>query len=162
LTLYGNEKLPIYDAAMQYMSEGTPTVVFGGEEYGTGSSRDWAAKGTQLLGVKAVVARSFERIHRSNLVGMGVLPLQFLGSDSAQTLGLKGDEQIEILGMDDLRPQQELTLVIRKPSGEDRRIKVKSRIDTAIEVDYYRHGGILPYVLREIIGRAGPAKAQAA
>jgi aconitate hydratase len=162
LTLYGNEKLPIYDAAMRYMSEGTPTVVFGGEEYGTGSSRDWAAKGTQLLGVKAVVARSFERIHRSNLVGMGVLPLQFLGSDSPQTLGLKGDEQIEIAGMDDLRPQQELTLVIRKPSGEERRIRVKSRIDTAIEVDYYRHGGILPYVLREIIGKAGPAKAIAA
>jgi aconitate hydratase len=137
-------------------------VVFGGEEYGTGSSRDWAAKGTQLLGVKAVIARSFERIHRSNLVGMGVLPLQFTGNDSAQSLGLKGDETIDVLGMDNIVPQQELTLKITKPDGGSREITVKSRIDTAIEVDYYRHGGILPYVLREIIGRAGPAKARAA
>jgi aconitate hydratase len=136
--------------------------VLGGEEYGTGSSRDWAAKGTQLLGVKAVIARSFERIHRSNLVGMGVLPLQFLGSDSPQSLGIKGDEEISISGLDDIRPQQELVLTIRKPSGEEKQIKVKSRIDTAIEVDYYKHGGILPYVLREIISRAGPAKSKAA
>ncbi|HLS86148.1 MAG TPA: aconitate hydratase AcnA [Burkholderiales bacterium] len=162
VTLYGNEKMPIYDAAMKYIADGTPTVVFGGEEYGTGSSRDWAAKGTQLLGVKAVIARSFERIHRSNLVGMGVLPLQFLGADSAQSLGLKGDETIDIVGLDDLRPQQELTVVIRRPSGEEQQVRVKSRIDTAVEVDYYRHGGILPYVLRELIGKAGPAKAAAA
>ncbi len=162
LTLFGNDRLPIYDAAMRYIAEGTPTVVFGGEEYGTGSSRDWAAKGTQLLGVKAVIARSFERIHRSNLVGMGVLPLQFTGSDSAQSLGLKGDETIDVVGLDAIAPQQELKLRIRKPDGSEREISVKSRIDTAIEVDYYHHGGILPYVLREIIGRAGPAKARAA
>jgi len=162
VTLFGSEKLPIYDAAMRYIAQGTPTVVFGGEEYGTGSSRDWAAKGTQLLGVKAVIARSFERIHRSNLVGMGVLPLQFTGSDSAQSLGIKGDEQVDVVGLDELKPQQEIAVVIRKPSGEEKRITVKSRIDTAIEVDYYKHGGILPYVLREIIGKAGPAKARAA
>jgi aconitate hydratase len=143
--------MPIYDAAMRYIADGTPTVVFGGEEYGTGSSRDWAAKGTQLLGVKAVVARSFERIHRSNLVGMGVLPLQFTGSDSAQSLGLKGDETIDIQGLDDIRPQQELTLVIRRTDGSSQSVKVKSRIDTAIEVDYYKHGGILPYVLRGLM-----------
>ena len=162
LTKYRNETLPIYDAAMRYIADGTPTIVFGGEEYGTGSSRDWAAKGTQLLGVKAVVARSFERIHRSNLVGMGVLPLQFLGADSAQALGIRGDEEISILGLDTLRPQQELTLLIKKPSGEERKVTVKSRIDTAIEVDYYKHGGILPYVLREIISKAGAAKSKAA
>ena len=154
LTLYRGEKMPIYDAAMRYLAEGTPTVVFGGEEYGTGSSRDWAAKGTQLLGVRAVIARSFERIHRSNLVGMGVLPLQFMGSDSPQSLGLQGDETVDVLGMDDIRPQQELMLFIKRKDGTSRQVKVKSRIDTAIEVDYYRHGGILPYVLRELL-RAG-------
>jgi len=152
VTLYKKEKLPIYDAAMRYIADGTPTVVFGGEEYGTGSSRDWAAKGTMLLGVEVVVARSFERIHRSNLVGMGVLPLQFTGGDSAQSLGIAGDETIEVLGMGDIRPQQELTLVIKKPDGSEQRITVKSRIDTPIEVDYYKHGGILPYVLRELLG----------
>jgi len=162
VTRYKNETMPIYDAAMRYVAEGTPTVVFGGEEYGTGSSRDWAAKGTQLLGVKAVIARSFERIHRSNLVGMGVLPLQFAGSDSAQSLGLKGDETIDVLGLDDIRPQQELTLVIKSPSGAEKRVTVKSRIDTPIEVDYYRHGGILPYVLRELMGARGSARARAA
>jgi aconitate hydratase len=155
ITLHQGEKLPIYDAAMRHIASGTPTVVFGGEEYGTGSSRDWAAKGTQLLGVKAVIARSFERIHRSNLVGMGVLPLQFLGADSAQSLDLKGDETIDILLPGELRPQQELEMVVRSAAGGERRVKVKSRIDTAIEVDYYRHGGILPYVLRELIGSAG-------
>jgi aconitate hydratase len=162
VTLYKGEKLPIYDAAMRYVGERTPTVVFGGEEYGTGSSRDWAAKGTQLLGVKAVIARSFERIHRSNLVGMGVLPLQFLGNDSAQSLALKGDEQIDVLGLDDIRPQQELTLVIQRADGARQEVTVRSRIDTAIEVDYYKHGGILPYVLRELIAKAGPAAAKAA
>jgi aconitate hydratase len=162
ITRYRGEQLPIYEAAMRYIAEGTPTVVFGGEEYGTGSSRDWAAKGTQLLGVKAVIARSFERIHRSNLVGMGVLPLQFLGADSAQSLGLKGDETFDIVGLDDIRPQQELTLVVRKAEGSELRLAVRSRIDTAIEVDYYKHGGILPYVLRELMSRAGPAKAKAA
>ena len=136
--------------------------VFGGEEYGTGSSRDWAAKGTQLLGVKAVIARSFERIHRSNLVGMGVLPLQFLPGESAQSLSLNGDETIDVLGLDDIRPQQELALVITRADGSRQQLKVKSRIDTPIEVDYYKHGGILPYVLRELMTRAGPAKAMAA
>ncbi len=162
VTLYKGEKLPIYDAAMRYIADRTPTVVFGGEEYGTGSSRDWAAKGTQLLGVKAVIARSFERIHRSNLVGMGVLPLQFTGSDSAQSLGIKGDEEISVSGLDDIRPQQELTVLISYSNGTKKEIKVKSRIDTAIEVDYYKHGGILPYVLRGLISGAGSAQARAA
>jgi aconitate hydratase len=157
VTKLGRETVPIYDAAMGYIADGTPTVVFGGEEYGTGSSRDWAAKGTMLLGVKAVVARSFERIHRSNLVGMGVLPLQFLGADSAQSLGLTGEETIDVVVPDEIRPQQELTLVIRKPDGSEKRLTVKSRIDTAIEVDYYKHGGILPYVLRELLGTAESA-----
>jgi aconitate hydratase A / 2-methylisocitrate dehydratase len=162
LTLFRNEQLPIYEAAMKYIADGTPTVVFGGEEYGTGSSRDWAAKGTQLLGVRAVVARSFERIHRANLVGMGVLPLQFSGADSAQSLGIRGDETIDILGLGDIRPQQDLKVQITSSDGRKVEITVKCRIDTAIEVDYYRHGGILPYVLREILEKAGPAKAKAA
>jgi len=159
LTKYKGEEMPIYDAAMRYIADGTPTVVFGGEEYGTGSSRDWAAKGTQLLGVKAVIVRSFERIHRSNLVGMGVLPLQFTGSDSAASLGLKGDETIDILLPADIKPQQEMTVSISYADGSKKEIRVKSRIDTAIEVDYYRHGGILPYVLRELISKPGAAKA---
>jgi aconitate hydratase len=162
VTTYKGEKLPIYDAAMRYIADGTPTVIFGGEEYGTGSSRDWAAKGTQLLGVKAVITRSFERIHRSNLVGMGVLPLQFTGSDSAASLGIKGDEEISIFGLGDIHPQQELMVEIKRADGSKQQIKVKSRIDTAIEVDYYKHGGILPYVLRELISKAGPAKVKAA
>jgi len=162
ITLYKNEKLPLYDAALRYIADGTPTVVFGGEEYGTGSSRDWAAKGTQLLGVKAVIVRSFERIHRSNLVGMGVLPLQFTGSDSAASLGLKGDETIDVRLPTELHPQQDITLSISYANGTKKEIRVKSRIDTAIEVDYYKHGGILPYVLRELMGKAGPAKAKAA
>jgi aconitate hydratase len=156
LTLFqpGGEQMTIYDAAMRYIEKGTPTVIFAGEEYGTGSSRDWAAKGTQLLGVKAVVARSFERIHRSNLVGMGVLPLQFLGSDSPQSLRLDGTEQIYVRGLEDIRPQQDLTLVIQRQDGRRDEVKVRSRIDTAIEVDYYKHGGILPYVLRGILKAA--------
>src|SRR5437870_7421570 len=162
VTLYKGEKLPIYDAAMRYIAEGTPTVVFGGEEYGTGSSRDWAAKGTQLLGVRAVIARSFERIHRSNLVGMGVLPLQFTGTDSAQSLGLKGDETIDIDLAAEILPQQDLSLRLSRPDGAMREIKVKSRIDTPIEVDYYKHGGILPFVLRELMSTERPAKAKAA
>jgi len=160
LTLFGTEKLPIYEAAMKYIADGTPTVVFGGEEYGTGSSRDWAAKGTQLLGVKAVIVRSFERIHRANLVGMGVLPLQFMGADSAASLGIKGDETVDVLLPAALAPQQEITVVINGSAGE-KRITVKSRIDTAIEVDYYKHGGILPFVLRELMS-ADPASAKAA
>ncbi len=147
----GGEQMPLYDAAMKYLAAGTPTIVFGGEEYGTGSSRDWAAKGTQLLGVKAVIARSFERIHRSNLVGMGVLPLQFRGSDSAATLGLRGDEEFDIVGLSDITPQMDVTLVIRASDGARRELPLRLRIDTPIEVDYFEHGGILPYVLREIL-----------
>jgi len=146
------EQESIYDAAMKYIDAGTPTVVFAGEEYGTGSSRDWAAKGTQLLGVKAVVARSFERIHRSNLVGMGVLPLQFKGTDSVQSLGITGEETYDVEGLgDDFKPQQEVTLVIRGKDGKEKRVAVLLRIDTPIEVDYYKHGGILPFVLRSLL-----------
>jgi aconitate hydratase len=145
------EKMAIYDAAMKYMAAGTPTVIFGGEEYGTGSSRDWAAKGTQLLGIKAVVAKSFERIHRSNLVGMGVLPLQFKAADSWQSLGLAGNETIDVELGAELKPQADAVLVIRRADGSSRRVTVTLRIDTPIEVDYYLHGGILPYVLRQLI-----------
>ena len=149
------EQMSIFDAAMKYIAEGTPTVVFAGEEYGTGSSRDRAAKGTQLLGVKAVVAKSFERIHRSNLVGMGVLPLQFKGSDTVELLGIKGDEEFDVLGVEgELRPQQDLKLVVKRSDGSRAEIKVLLRIDTPIEVDYYRHGGILPFVLRELVAAA--------
>jgi aconitate hydratase len=146
------EEMSIYDAAMKYVGNGVPTMIFAGEEYGTGSSRDWAAKGTQLLGVKAVVARSFERIHRSNLVGMGVLPLQFLGNDSVSSLGITGNESFDLLGLEnDIKPQQEVTLVIRRANGQSAQVKVLLRIDTPIEVDYYRHGGILPFVLRQLL-----------
>ncbi len=146
------EEMSIYDAAMAYVDAGTPTMVFAGEEYGTGSSRDWAAKGTQLLGVKAVFARSFERIHRSNLVGMGVLPLQFLGNDSTVTLGITGTETFDLKGIEsDIKPQQEATLVIHRADGSSQDVKVLLRIDTPIEVDYYKHGGILPFVLRQLL-----------
>jgi aconitate hydratase len=153
LTLFqpGGEKMYIYDAAMRYIAEGTPTVIFGGEEYGTGSSRDWAAKGTQLLGVQAVVARSFERIHRSNLVGMGVLPLQFKGSDSWQSLGIKGDEFFDIELDPHIKPQQDALLVVTAADGSVKRVPLVLRIDTPIEVDYYKHGGILPFVLRQLL-----------
>ena len=155
LTLYRGEKMPIYDAAMHYIAEGTPTVIFAGEEYGTGSSRDWAAKGTQLLGVKAVIAKSYERIHRSNLVGMGVLPLQFKGNTDVAALKLTGDETFEIGGIDNnLQPQQDLTLTIKRSDGSMQEVPLLLRIDTPIEVDYYRNGGILPYVLRELVGQA--------
>ncbi len=146
------KEMSIYDAAMQYINDGVPTMVFGGEEYGTGSSRDWAAKGTQLLGVKAVVARSFERIHRSNLVGMGVLPLQFLGNDSVQSLNITGNETFDLKGIEsDIKPQQQVTLVINRANGQKQEVKVLLRIDTPIEVDYYKHGGILPFVLRQLL-----------
>ncbi|MEO8346220.1 MAG: aconitate hydratase [Betaproteobacteria bacterium] len=146
------EPMSIYDAAMKYISQGKPTVMFAGEEYGTGSSRDWAAKGAQLLGVKAVIAKSFERIHRSNLVGMGVLPLQFKDNESVQSLGIKGDEEFNILGIDgDIRPQQDVTLVIERKSRSRQEVTLLLRIDTPIEVDYYKHGGILPYVLRQLM-----------
>ena len=145
------EKLFIYDAAMKYMAAHIPTVIFAGEEYGTGSSRDWAAKGTQLLGIKAVVARSFERIHRSNLVGMGVLPLQFKGTDSWESLGIQGDESFDIELGQDIKPQQDASLVITSANGSQRKITLTLRIDTPIEVDYYKHGGILPFVLRQLL-----------
>jgi aconitate hydratase len=146
------EQLSIYDAAMKYIAEGTPTMIFAGEEYGTGSSRDWAAKGTQLLGVKAVIARSFERIHRSNLVGMGVLPLQFLGDDSVDSLGITGTETYDLKGLEgEIRPQMQATLVIHRADGSTKETSVLLRIDTPIEVDYYKHGGILPFVLRQLL-----------
>ncbi len=146
------EQMAIYDAAMKYVDDGVPTMIFGGEEYGTGSSRDWAAKGTQLLGVKAVIVRSFERIHRSNLVGMGVLPLQFIGDDSVQTLGITGKETFDLKGLDgEIKPQQNATLVIHRENGTTQEVTVLLRIDTPIEVDYYKHGGILPFVLRQLL-----------
>ncbi|MET3120508.1 aconitate hydratase [Oxalobacteraceae bacterium GrIS 2.11] len=146
------EQMAIYDAAMKYVDQGIPTMIFGGEEYGTGSSRDWAAKGTQLLGVKAVIVRSFERIHRSNLVGMGVLPLQFIGDDSVQTLGITGKETFDLKGLDgEIKPQQNATLVIHREDGTVQEVNVLLRIDTPIEVDYYKHGGILPFVLRQLL-----------
>jgi len=147
-----NVQVPIYDAAMTYISRGVSTVVFAGEEYGTGSSRDWAAKGTQLLGVKAVIARSFERIHRSNLVGMGVLPCQFKGKDSIASLGIKGDELFDVTGLEGgITPQMDVTLTIRRADGSTQTVPVLLRIDTPIEVDYYLNGGILPFVLRELL-----------
>jgi aconitate hydratase len=146
------EQMSIYDAAMKYVAAGTPTMIFGGEEYGTGSSRDWAAKGTQLLGVKAVVVRSYERIHRSNLVGMGVLPLQFIGNDSVESLGITGKETYDLKGLEgEIKPQQLATLVIHRENGESQEVQVLLRIDTPIEVDYYKHGGILPFVLRQVL-----------
>ncbi|MDZ4129942.1 MAG: aconitate hydratase, partial [Hydrogenophaga sp.] len=141
-----------FDAATRYQAAGVPTVVLAGEEYGTGSSRDWAAKGTQLLGIKAVVARSFERIHRSNLVGMGVLPLQFKAGDSWESLGLTGDETLDVLPHPDLLPQSDATLVITRANGQRQEVALTLRIDTPVEVNYYRAGGILPYVLRQLLG----------
>ena len=151
------EVVPIYDAAMAYQQQGTPLVVIAGQEYGTGSSRDWAAKGTALLGVRAVLAQSFERIHRSNLVGMGVLPLQFKEGVTAQSLKLDGSETYDVLGLNaGLKPQQDLTLRITRANGQTQQVPVICRIDTPIEIDYYQHGGILPYVLRQLL--AEPAK----
>jgi aconitate hydratase len=144
--------MSIYAAAMQYQASGTPTLVFAGAEYGTGSSRDWAAKGTRLLGIRAVVAKSFERIHRANLVGMGVLPLQFQGSDSVTSLGIVGDEEFDILGLQGvLLPAQEVLLSIRRSDGSLQSVRLTLRVDTPVEVDYLHHGGILPYVLRGLL-----------
>jgi aconitate hydratase len=148
------ERLSIYDAAMAYQRDGVPLIVIAGQEYGTGSSRDWAAKGTNLLGVKVVVAQSFERIHRSNLVGMGVLPLQFKDGITAQSLKLDGTETYDVVGLDaNIKPQQDLTLRITRKGGAVENVAVRCRIDTPIEVDYYQHGGILPYVLRQIVAQ---------
>ncbi len=154
VTIYqpGGERMSIYDAAMRYQAEGVPLVIIAGQEYGTGSSRDWAAKGTRLLGVKAVVAQSFERIHRSNLVGMGVLPLQFKDDTNAASLRLDGTERFDLLGIGDgVEPREDIKLVIHRASGAVEEIPVTLRIDTPIEVDYYNHGGILPYVLRQLL-----------
>jgi len=139
---------PIYDVAMRYKVEGVPLVIIGGKEYGTGSSRDWAAKGTMLLGVQAVITESFERIHRSNLVGMGVLPLTFKEGVDRKSLGLTGEEVLDILGLDALSPRMDLSLVIHRPNGTTDTVPLLCRVDTLDEVSYYRHGGILQYVLR--------------
>ena len=147
-------KTSIYDASMAYQKAGTPLIILAGQEYGTGSSRDWAAKGTNLLGVKVVVAQSFERIHRSNLVGMGVLPLQFKDGTTAQTLKLDGSETYDVVGLNgSIKPQQDLTLKITRKDGAIENVLVRCRIDTPIEIDYYQHGGILPYVLRQIVAK---------
>ena len=135
---------------MTYEEQGTPLVVFGGEQYGAGSSRDWAAKGTALLGVKAVIAESFERIHRSNLVGMGVIPFEFTGGDTRKTIGLAGDESVTITGLDSVKPQQEVPCTISFADGTEKVITLKCRIDTAIEKEYVEHGGVLHYVLRDL------------
>ena len=150
-----SEEMSIFDAATRYAQTNTPLIILAGHEYGTGSSRDWAAKGTRLLGVKAVVAASFERIHRSNLVGMGVLPLQFLNGTTAQSLGLYGSEIFSITGLSDtMKPGQTATLQIEGKDRQKRSVPVKLRIDTPVEIDYYRHGGILPFVLRQLLARA--------
>ena len=148
-----NELMSIYDAAMRYQTTGTTLVIIAGKEYGTGSSRDWAAKGPHLLGVQAVLAESFERIHRSNLVGMGILPLQFIDSMNRHSLGLTGDETFEIELNDDLQPQSILQIGVRHADGQVRTIPMLCRIDTMNEIQYYRHGGILQYVLRQIAGK---------
>jgi aconitate hydratase len=151
------EAMSIHAAATQYQASGTPTLVFAGAEYGTGSSRDWAAKGPRLLGVRAVVAKSFERIHRSNLVGMGVLPLQFQGDDSVESLGIVGDEEFQILGLEAaLQPRQPVVLSILRPGGSPQQVTLQLRVDTPVEIDYLHHGGILPYVLRSLLKNEAP------
>ncbi|MEW6120783.1 MAG: aconitate hydratase AcnA [Pseudomonadota bacterium] len=153
ITLKGDTQMPIYDAAMAWQAEAKPLMIFAGEEYGTGSSRDWAAKGTTLLGVKAVVAKSFERIHRANLAGMGVLPCQFKEGTDAATLRLDGSETFDLEGIENgIKPQQDVTLVIRRADGKTERVPLKLRIDTPIEVEYYNKGGILPFVLEHLLG----------
>ncbi|MEB3416651.1 aconitate hydratase AcnA [Alteriqipengyuania sp. WL0013] len=149
-TVYDGETMPIYDAAMKHQADGTQLVVIGGKEYGTGSSRDWAAKGTILLGVQAVIVESFERIHRSNLIGMGVLPLQFKDGDTRLTLGLKGDDSFSIAGLDSLTPGQDVEVNVTRADGTGFAFTAQCRIDTANEMDYYRNGGILQYVLRQL------------
>jgi len=145
------EEMPVYDAAMKYQDDNTPLVVIGGKEYGSGSSRDWAAKGTTLLGVKAVITESYERIHRSNLVGMGVLPLQFLEGETQETLGLQGDESYDIIGLSNLKAGQEVEVMATKSDGEKLNFKAKVRLDSTVDVAYYKHGGILNYVLRSFL-----------
>jgi aconitate hydratase len=144
------KEMSIYEAAMLYKAEGVPLVIFAGKEYGTGSSRDWAAKGTLLLGARAVICQSFERIHRSNLVGMGVLPLVFEDGASWQDLGVKGDEFVSLPGLADLKPRQRVVMTITRADGSSRQVPLLCRIDTEDELSYYRNGGILPYVLRNL------------
>jgi aconitate hydratase len=151
-TAPGGDPVTMYDAAMRYQSEGTPLLIVAGKEYGTGSSRDWAAKGTVLLGVRAVIAESFERIHRSNLVGMGVLPLEFVDGQTRQSLGLTGFETFDLEGMSDsVKPGARLTVKTRAADGHRSSFQVMLRIDTPEEMRYYRHGGILHYVLRQLV-----------
>jgi aconitate hydratase len=150
MTTYNGEIMPIYDAAMRHKADGTPLVVVAGKEYGTGSSRDWAAKGTILLGVRAVIVESFERIHRSNLVGMGVLPLQFKDGETRASLGLKADDSFTIHGLAELTPGQDVEVEVRRASGETFTFTARCRIDTANELEYYLNGGILQYVLRKL------------
>jgi len=146
--------MSIYDASMKYQKDNVPLVILAGTEYGTGSSRDWAAKGTRLLGVKAVAASSFERIHRSNLVGMGVLPLQLAEGTNAQTLRLDGSETFSVTGLSDaIEPGMTVTLQIERANGKSDSVPVSLRIDTPIEIDYYRHGGILQFVLRQLLAK---------
>nr|MBC8869891.1 aconitate hydratase [Planctomycetota bacterium] len=148
----GGEQMTIYDAAVKYREEGTPLVVLAGTEYGTGSSRDWAAKGTYLLGVRAVIAASYERIHRSNLVGMGVLPLEFTDGQTWQSIGLTGEEQFDIEGLDDsLQPRGTVTVNATSADGKAIQFQARVRIDTPVEMDYYRNGGILQTVLRKLL-----------
>ena len=149
-TTYKGEQMAIYDAAMKHKEDGTPLVVIGGKEYGTGSSRDWAAKGTILLGVRAVIVESYERIHRSNLIGMGVLPLQFKEGETRQTLGLDGDDTFSIKGLADLKPGQDVEVEVTHANGDTATFTAQCRIDTANEMEYYKHGGILHYVLRNL------------
>ena len=145
------EQTSIFDAAMAYQDAGTPLVIFGGEQYGAGSSRDWAAKGTNLLGVKAVIAESFERIHRSNLVGMGVIPFEFTGGDTRKSLALKGDETVSITGLEgDLKPLSNVPCTITYADGTVKEIELKCRIDTEVEIEYVENGGVLHYVLRNL------------
>ncbi|MFM5918135.1 MAG: aconitate hydratase, partial [Novosphingobium sp.] len=150
MTQFGGEVMSIYDAAMMHKAEGTPLVVIAGKEYGTGSSRDWAAKGTKLLGVRAVIVESFERIHRSNLVGMGVLPLQFPEGVNRQTLGLNGDDTFTIRGVATLTPRQDVEVEVTRKDGTQFTFKALCRIDTANEIEYFNNGGILHYVLRKL------------
>ena len=150
MSRYDGEVMPIYDAAMKHKAAGTPLVVIAGKEYGTGSSRDWAAKGTNLLGVRAVLVESFERIHRSNLVGMGVLPLQFVDGQTRESLGLTGDDSFTILGVATLEPRQSVEVMVTRADGSNFTFQTLCRIDTANEVEYFNNGGILHYVLRKL------------
>jgi aconitate hydratase len=146
------ERMSIYDAAIKYKAEGVPLLVIAGKEYGSGSSRDWAAKGTFMLGVRAVIAESYERIHRSNLIGMGVLPMQFLAGENPESLGLTGEESYSISGIaDGLAPGKRLAVTAQDAHGNTKRFEAMTRIDTAVELDYYKHGGILQYVLRQLV-----------